>query len=308
MSKMNKFKLVAGVVFLCIFIILSIFGSSLAPYDDEYSLKIGHIQTENGEKLAAAPFPPSKEFKLGTDKWGYDILTLLLYGAKYTIITPIVVGLLRVIIGAVFGIFHALGSNKQFTKQRKTPTTIFTSIPNFIIIYFVLLGININSSYSTTTLILIQGALMLILGISGVYQVVFSKTIELQKNLYILAAQSLGGSRIHVLRKHILPFLWSNLLIILLNECILVLHLIGQLGIFHLFFGGTIMQSDPPVFLSITHEWAGLIGQYRSSLYYSQWIILSPLFAYMLLLFTFYLISSGLSGLQTAKYRKQPYL
>ncbi|WP_336990407.1 hypothetical protein [Bacillus infantis] len=81
---------------------------------------------------------------------------------------------------------------------------------------------------------------------------------------------------------------------IFVNECIQVLHIIGQLGIFNLFLGGTEKQYFPTIYLSITNEWSGLIGQSRSFLYHSQWIIIFPLAAYVLLLVAFYLLSAGL--------------
>lgn len=110
---------------------------------------------------------------LGTDKWGYDLLTLLLHGAKYTVFASINVAFIKVIIGGFFGIYHGL-QDKHFIKTPKL--TLLSGMPPFIIIYFVMIGINIQSSLDILTLILIQSSLMVILGIPGVYQVVAART------------------------------------------------------------------------------------------------------------------------------------
>ncbi|WP_316571503.1 ABC transporter permease subunit [Neobacillus sp. YIM B06451] len=181
-------------------------------------------------------------------------------------------------------------------------------MPTFIIIYFVMIGININPIIPQWSLVLIQSLLMIILGISGVHHVISLKTNEVKKELFVVAAKTLGASKRHILLQHILPALRGNLLIMLVSEAILVLHLIGQLGIFNLFFGGTALQFVPPIYLSITHEWSGLIGQARGFMYHSHWIILFPLIAYVLFLFCLYLISAGLNDVQKSKTRKASLL
>lgn len=303
MHKRKSKKLIAGISLLSIFIIIALFGPSLAPYEDTYSKKIDYIQTPEGEKMVSSPFPPTKKFIFGTDKWGYDILSLTLYGAKYTVFITLIVAFVRVLIGGLAGIFAAL--NEVKAKRRGSTITVLSAVPNFIIIYFVMLGVNINSPLSKAALLMIPAILMIVLGISGVYQVVFSKTMELKTEQYVLAAQTLGGGKLHLLRKHILPALLGNMLIIAVSEAVLVLHLIGQLGIFNLFIGGTVTQIGPPtLYISVLHEWSGLIGQARGFMYHSQWIILFPLLVYILFLFSLYLVSAGLNEVQRSRERK----
>jgi peptide/nickel transport system permease protein len=293
MKRKFSLPLAAGLLMLAFFLLIALAGPYFAPYDVEESKKIDHIIDENGNrKLVSSPFPPSAHHPFGTDKWGYDILTLLLHGAKYTVFTVLIVALLRLGIGAALGIFQGVRTKK--TVRKKMNFSLFSGIPIFIIIYFIMLGINIEPKLSPFQLTVIQGALLIILGINGVYSVIFNKTIELREMAYVEASRTLGGTGAHLSRKHIFPALRSNLSAIFVNECIQVLHIIGQLGIFNLFLGGTEKQYYPTIYLSITNEWSGLIGQSRSFLYHSQWIILFPLASYVLLLLTFYLLSAGL--------------
>ncbi|MFD2444745.1 ABC transporter permease [Bacillus sp. CGMCC 1.16607] len=305
MYRKNR-KFLAGFILLACFILLSFIGPLVAPYEEDYSKSIGYIQTEKGEQMTSPPFPPSKEFIFGTDKWGYDLLTLMLHGAKYTVIGTILIALSRVILGGLTGIISGL--RKGAEKPSRTSIPIFSSIPSFIIIYFIMIGININPIIPEWGLIMIQSMLMIILGVSGVHNVISLKTIEVKKEQYILASESFGAQKKHLMVKHIFPALKDNLFIILVNEAILVLHLIGQLGIFNLFFGGTTQHFNPPVFLSITHEWSGLIGQARGYMYLSQWIVLFPILAYILFLSSLYLISTGLNEIQRSNTRKDSLL
>lgn len=294
MRRKPNILLILGIILLFFFIVTAIIGPFVAPYDLEYSKKIGYIITEDGKKqLRGSPFPPSKEHLFGTDKWGYDILTLLLYGAKYTVFTVLIVAFIRLVVGAIFGVIKGVGASSNNKKNYQV--SLFSGIPIFIIIYFIMLGINIEPSLSPIFLVIIQGTLLTILGIPGVYNVIYNLTIEIKKYAFVEAAKTLGGSNLHISKKHVFPALKGNLLTIFVNECVQVLHIIGQLGIFNLFLGGTEKQYFPTIYLSITNEWSGLIGQSRSFLYQSQWIILFPLAAYLLLLFTFYLLSMGLS-------------
>ncbi|AGX04874.1 MULTISPECIES: ABC transporter permease [Bacillaceae] len=291
MKKRRNLPLAAGLLMLAFFLLAALAGPEIAPYGVNESKKIDHIIDEEGNrKLVSSPFPPSAQHPFGTDKWGYDILTLLLHGAKYTIFTVLGVALLRLVIGAALGIFQGIRTKKGVLNN----ISLFSGIPIFIFIYFIMLGINIEPKLSPLQLTLIQGALLTILGINGVYNVIFNKTLELKKMAYVEAARTLGGNSSHLSRKHIIPSLRADFSAIFVNECIQVLHIIGQLGIFNLFLGGTEKQYFPTIYLSITNEWSGLIGQSRSFLYHSQWIIIFPLAAYVLLLVAFYLLSAGL--------------
>ncbi|WP_445487873.1 ABC transporter permease [Niallia sp. 03133] len=306
MFKKINYQLLFGIVLLLFFLFVSFFGSHFAPYAEDYALEVGYIQTDKGEELVAPPLSPSKEFLFGTDKWGYDIFSHILYGAKYTVLTVIIVAGLRLLIGTVFGMVHALTGS--YFSPRKSKIAILNSIPPVVIIYFIMKGININPSLSSISLVIIQAVLMSVLGIAGVYDVVYAKTGEVKQSLYVMASETLGGSRWHIMKKHIFPILRGNLSVLYVNETIQVLHLIGQLGIFGLFFGGTIFQPDSRVYLSMTNEWSGLIGQSRSFFNHSQWIMLFPLLGYVMLLFAFYLLSAGLKEQEKRRLRKNMYL
>lgn len=303
---MINWRLWLGILMTGFLLIISIFGPALAPYDKDYVEPSGYYYNSHDDfGVTAAPFPPSEEHLLGTDQWGYDVLTLLLYGAKYTLFVGFFVALARIVIGGFFGIIGGILSKKQISGNG---FGLLGSIPAFLIIYFVMVGIVINSKLSMTDLIVIQSVLMAVVGIPGVYSAIFSKTKELKKNLFITASMSLGARSLRISMKHVFPHLKGTLMVMFVKEIILTLSLIGQLGIFNIFLGGTILRMNPPIHLSVSNDWAGLIGQWRSFVYDYQWILFYPLVAFILVILAFYMLSRGMEIKQKAEMQKYPHI
>lgn len=303
---MINWRLWLGIIMIVLLVGIAIFGGSLAPYDKDYTEPSGYYFNSNEDfGVHAAPYEPSEKHLLGTDQWGYDILSLLLYGAKYTIFVGFLVALTRITVGGFLGILGGILSRKNISGNG---FGLLGSIPAFLLIYFVMIDITINSSLPMMDLIILQSVLMALVGIPGVYSAIFSKTKELKKNLFILASMSLGAGSLRISIKHILPHLKGTLMVMFVKEIILTLSLIGQLGIFNIFLGGTILRMDPPIYLSVSNDWAGLIGQWRSFVYDYHWVLFYPLLAFVLVIFSFYMLSRGLELKQKAQLQKYPYI
>ena len=304
---MINWRLVVGITLVSAFFIVAIFGPLFAPYEKDFVEPSGYYYNNPDDfGMYASPYPPSKAHIFGTDEWGYDILTLLLYGAKYTIFIGVITAVLRMIIGGFLGMITGLKK-----KKRRTDNVfgLLGSIPAFIIVYFTMTGIIVNSPLSTGTLIMIQTTVMVLVGIPGVYAAVYSKTTALKQHLYITASSALGAGSIRIAIKHLLPHLQGTFMVMLLKEIILVLSLMGQLGIFNIFIGGTILRlGGPPVYVSITRDWAGLIGQWRSFIFDYQWILFYPLLAFVLLIFAFYMLLRGIELNQKGAFHKYPHI
>ncbi|TFB24041.1 ABC transporter permease subunit [Filobacillus milosensis] len=306
---MTNWRLWVGLSLTAILIIIAIIGPAIAPYDEDYVMEVEYFY--NGEDdygIISNPAPPSAKHPFGTDKWGYDILTLLLHGAKYTIFISLLVAFMRVVVGGGLGI---LMGNLKNSKNNNLGFGfgLLGSIPQFLILYFVLFGITINSSLSVFELTFLQTVLMVLIGVPGVFSATKSKTIELKKNLFITASRALGAGPWWVTTKQIIPHLRGSLLSLFIKEIILTLTLMGQLGIFKLFLGGTILRlHGPAVYLSKTNEWTGLIGQWRSFIYSYEWILMYPLAAFVITIFSFYLLSRGIEIYQRDQLKRYPHI
>ena len=100
----------------------------------------------------------------------------------------------------------------------------------------------------------------------------------------------------------------ETLLIQFTAELTVALNLIGQLGIFNIFLGGTIFTPSPPLLHSFSREWAGLVGQARWAFLGQQWILLFPLFGYLTVLLAFQLTARGIELRFRRHLRRYPYI
>ena len=295
--------LIIGITTLIFLIIIAVMGPSIAPYPDRWDDKI-HI---SGEELSSSPFPPSEAHIMGTDLYGFDIFSMILRGARYTLFFCILVSFVRIFLGTIIALF--LGWNSR--KMKGSPVLDgLGAIPVVIFIYLLFAGISFNSPIDPLILTIFQGIVIMLFGLPGVVSVLQDKVTDLRESTYVEAAVSAGAGPLRILSKHILPFLFEPLLIVFSHETISVLTIIGQLGILNMFIGGARIQFGIPVtFLSITYEWAGLIGNYKGYISSSSsWMILFPLLSYLFALASLYLFSRGLEKYFQRKYRNTPHL
>lgn len=307
---MNRFKnrltLWLGTLFVLFLFIIAVIGPQMAPYDVTFKEKVQNIVVNGKTKIINPPLPPSPEHWLGTDKWGYDILTLILYGAKYTLFVTVAIAALRILLGAIIGLYIGMAERKQ--NWWLALENAWSHIPLILPVYFFLLGVNINSPLSTAQLVALFSGIVALLGTPSVVSTIRQKTEQIKEMPYILAAVSLGAGRNRLIFRHILPQLKELIIIVFVTEIIAVMTLMGQLGLFSLFIGGTNMTTDPVIYTSVTHEWAGLVGQARGHIYGSIWIFLGPLGAFVFAIASFNILAKGLRDRFQQTYSRTPFI
>ncbi|MFY0545378.1 ABC transporter permease [Brevibacillus sp. H7] len=305
-SRMN-ISLWIGSILVLFLIGLGILGPYVAPYEVDFQEKLRN-ETVNGKTvIISPPLPPSEDHLFGTDKWGYDLFTLLLHGARYTVFVTMAVAFLRVVAGTLIGLY--IGMQERQQRWWISIENAWSYIPIFIPVYFLLIGININSELSTAALVTIFISLVTLLGIPSVVSSIRQKTEQIKEMQYVLAATSLGAGRSQLIFRHILPHLKEQIAVIFVMEIIAVMTLMGLLGMFNLFVGGTKMTTDPVIYHSITHEWAGLLGSYRGFIYSAHtWIYMTPLAAFIFAISSFTLLAKGLRDRFQHTYHRAPFI
>ncbi|WP_161793337.1 hypothetical protein [Cohnella kolymensis] len=80
-----------------VILLTAVFGDMIKPHGTSEADKLARIKQEmNGKsEYSQAPFPPSSNFMLGTDHRGFDLVSLMLAGLKYTLGTVLLLTLLR---------------------------------------------------------------------------------------------------------------------------------------------------------------------------------------------------------------------
>ncbi|WP_419956410.1 ABC transporter permease subunit [Neobacillus niacini] len=308
---MKNWKFALGALFFIVTISYSIIYSVTT---DNHVDQVRLYYAEDGATLlGAAPHAPTKPFFFGSDKLGFSLFDQLVIGAKYTLIFALLIALLRVLGGLLFGVIYAfhLGPRTQQWLAKLIDSIHF--LPLSLVAYILLapillptlIGYGYEFTYTFTQRILLEMFILTIL-VVPLTTVLLGKEIKRVLDYeFIASARVLGGSRFHLFWKHIIPHIGPRLTILLGTQFIQVLLIFIHLGIFKFFFGGTKldfdpMGSDPP--MSITNEWSGLIGEIgrttiASGRYWYLWILA----AFMLAIFAMQLIIQGVKEVQQIK-------
>lgn len=284
-------KLVIGSFLLIVLIVLAVFPDLLAPYPHGYSDMIRFVETSSGTQWLYAPEAPSSVYPLGSDNDGYDLLTRLLWGLRWTLACVVLTAAMKTLIGGSIGIARAL---LRLGPSRDRGLSPLAGIPSFVMVYFLIFPVTINSPLGSIRLFFYQCVVMTIFDLGGVIASVSAKTSALLASTFVESAISAGARRSWIVRYHILPFLGEELLETFADQAVAVLKLVGRLGIFFMFIGGTTRTWDPPLLTSTTGEVAGLIGVYRARLLANRWLLAYPLMFYLVVLGALRSFASGL--------------
>ncbi|MGM0854745.1 MAG: ABC transporter permease subunit [Bacillota bacterium] len=258
------------------------------------------IYGEGHRLVDVPPYPPSKEYPLGVDRYGEDILWKVIDGAKYTIMIALIISVSRIIISLFGSILYVMFLNR-LRIIIEAFIRAFRFIPAVILAYIFFLTIKIDSNIQNMNLITQQ---ILILGFIGGIPLTGYLATELRgflKNDFIKCSQSLGATKTWLIRKHILNYLRPRLLILFTQQVVQSLLILVHLGVFQMIIGKMkklkIMDgisSSDSVTLSLSNEWSGLIGLSYRELMLDQWIVLGPSLAFILTIYSLRLVEKGL--------------
>ncbi|TXC89463.1 ABC transporter permease subunit [Metabacillus litoralis] len=269
--------------------------------------QIYHIYGEDNELVDSAPIAPRKEALLGTDKLGYDMLSKVLIGAKFTILAALIIAILRMVISVPIGLI--VGT--YFSKTKKYLNSLvdaFHFIPLTIIALYLLQPVLYmrpeGFTYSLTERMGIEILVLAILTVPILSVLIGNEAGELLKSEYVISAKTLGGSNLHIIVKHIIPIMKDRFFILFGQQFVQTLIVMAHLGLFNLYFGGTLvsfdkMGTDPPQ--SMTNEWSGLIGGTKIFLQWAPWIPLTPIICFALTILAVSFMVEGFSRVTTGR-------
>ena len=250
-----------GLVVIIIIILLAIFAPIVAPYDP---------YTQN---LPNALAKPSAEHLLGTDCFGRDLLSRIIYGARNSLIIGLIPSVIAIVIGSVMGLMAGyLGKRADFIIMRIAD--IVLSFPSL------LLAMVIMYTLGASLLNLFIALSIINWGVTS--RTVRAQTLQLKEKEFVEAARSAGVKKSTIMFKHILP------------NCIPTLIVIFTLDI-----PDAIMSEASLSFLGVgarppEASWGLMVSENREFLTRAPWVALVPGFAIMLLVLAFNFIGDGL--------------
>jgi peptide/nickel transport system permease protein len=285
---MRKYpKTIIGSLFLLCLLVMSILYPYYGPKDYNHQVL---VKNEQGKILGRAPFPPSEEHFLGTNRNGEDIHWLLLYGAKFTLITAFGVAVLRVIAGGIAGVFLSLWA-PSLKSYFKDFFLTFRYIPSILIGILLMKSIVGDfSDVAISSIVTYQIIILVFIGFPSVTLFASDVTDELLKTSFVQSSYLMGASKFHILKRQLLPYMRSYGILFTVQQLISTLHITMQLGLFGMFLGGLnragiFGYDEPEKPATLSNEWAGLIGQNFHDFMMAPWVVLAPVGGFFIVIF-----------------------
>jgi peptide/nickel transport system permease protein len=256
----NKTSWIGLAVFLIV-VVAAIFAPVLAPFDpnDQNIL----------EKLRA----PTIEHWLGTDSFGRDTLSRLLYGARISLIIGVVSTLAAMVIGTAIGMLAGWHGGRLDTVTMQA-MDVLLAFPSLILglILVAMLGpsmVNIIIAIALTS-------------IPPFARSARAPTIAVKEREFVDAGRALGYSDARILIVHILPNILPEILVmgsLWLANAIRTEASLAFVG----------LGVKPP-----TATWGGMIREGFENILDSYWLALAPGVAILIVIFALNLLGDGL--------------
>ena len=184
LKQINK-KGLTGLIVLAVLVMLAVLAPVIAPYDPQAMTEF--------EDILLAPGPAQLS---GTDETGRDLLTLILYGARISLLMGFCCAFISIIIGTLVGLTAGYFGGR-IDELLMRLTDLFVVIPRLplVLITVAVLGPSLLNT------IVVIGVLIW----AGTARIIRVQTLSLKKRLFVERARSLGASHLHIIRRHILP-------------------------------------------------------------------------------------------------------
>jgi peptide/nickel transport system permease protein len=161
---------------------------------------------------------PSLAHPLGTDELGRDVLLRLLYGGRVSLFTGLTAACFAATIGTVIGLFAGyFGGRLDAVLMRLTDSVIALPLLPLLI---VLAAIDLNKIGLPQAIVESEDVsfyrIVLIVEITGwttVARLVRGATLSIKEREFVMAAEGVGATHVHIMFRHILPNLLSPIIV-----------------------------------------------------------------------------------------------
>ena len=261
---------VAGLIIVLLMVLTALLAPLLAPRDPI------------GQDIANRLAPPSGQWPFGTDRFGRDIFSRVIYGSRISLWVSISSISIAIFVGSILGLVSGyLGGWVDNLISRVMD--VFFSFPGLFLAIAIaaILGPSLNNA---------------IWAIAVVYAPFFSRVVrgpvlaERGKE-YVEAARVIGASAPRIIGQHVLPNVLSPVIIqgsVVISQAILIEASLSYLGL------GT-QPPDP--------SWGTMLNEGRTFLELAPWMSIFPGLAIMLAVLGFNLVGDGLRDVLDPKAR-----
>lgn len=250
-----------GLVVLVIMALLAIFAPWITPY------------TYEAQDLQLGATPPSAQHWLGTDVFGRDQLTRILYGSRISLMVGLVATGVALLIGVAWGtVAGYVGGRLDSVMMRIVDVLYALPFTIFIILLTVVFG---------------RSMLLLFLAIGAVEwltmaRIVRGQVLTVRRQEFVEAAVSIGLSRVRIMARHVAP----NILGPIIVYTTLTIPGVILLESFLSFLG---LGIQPP-----QSSWGSLISSGVETMEEYPWLLVFPALFLSLTLFSLNFLGDGL--------------
>lgn len=291
-----------GIVGTALLLLIILFGPLLAPYSMDQIEHFRQVADAEGVmRTTQPPYPASSVYLLGTDQLGHDMLSILLRGARITVLFAVSVATLRLLIGlplAYVGVMYPRTVGWLLEKLG----TAFATVPMVLVVYIIVRGYNFSPVVSIPENLIITAFVVMFAGLFQTANLLQNKISSILQYSFIEGVKSIGTGKWKMFRKHVFPYMSIHLGILYMTEIANTLWLIAQLSVLLIFLGGTIFESGEPPVPRIPEEWGGKIGLGHRIFRIHPMIVLYPTIAISLGVLSFNLLANGIR-----KYNEQKW-
>lgn len=256
----NKLAML-GLVLVLLMVCSSLLADVIAPYDPAYM--------DGANRMA----PPSAAHLLGTDNYGRDTLSRILYGGRVSLLVSVMSVAIAVVVGGLMGATAGFFGGVYETIIMRL-TDILMAIPAF------LMALLVSVALGTGT---INTAIAIACSAIPAYARVTRATVLTAKGeQYVEAATSYGTGRMRIILKQILPNISSPLLV--QSTLRIGAGIIAISGLSFINLG-----VRPP-----TAEWGSMMSSSMTFFRANPWLVIFPGLAIIITIFGFNLFGDGL--------------
>jgi peptide/nickel transport system permease protein len=240
-----------GGLLVLLLIVTAVLAPQLAPYGPKEA---------NFEPYT----PPSRQFPMGTDYLGRDVLSRVIWGARLSLYVGLLSVGIGVTLGALWGVVTAyFGGLLDMLSQRVVDSLM--ALPGIV------LAVSLMAVLGQSVDNVVIALAFLFIPISA--RIMRSTTLSIKESVYVESARAIGGSHWQILRRHIVPNNIAPYIVLVsvnLGYAIVVEASLSFLGL------GA--PPDEP-------SWGGMLTQAGDSLLSAPWMSLFPGMAITLAVF-----------------------
>ena len=250
--------------------------SLMAPYiawNDPYNIDLTNILQS-----------PSKVFPFGTDALGRCVFSRVLYGAKNTIFSALIVVAITFTLGSLIGIVSGyVGGTLDHVVMRIVD--IFLAFPGMVLAIAVA-GI-LGGGLMNAMLAIIA------IGWTKYTRIARSYVLEIKEETFIQAARLSGKGSFYIIMRHIIPNMLGYMIVT------------ASLDI-----GTTMIEMSSLAFLGLSSplpspEWGAMMSEGKSMIQFAPWVILGPGVALVVVVILFNLLGDTIRDLLDEKQKRR---